>query len=115
MRLVLTHSGMHFAQNRQARYTPMPTTPPRLVISLLRAYPNGQDPSLRSGEKPHVLHFSIPGVFASLLPSTSSARLNPTAKPHRAIPHTRFLASIFLVDFILPACNTQGLLVCYQK
>ena len=27
MRLVLTHSGMHYAPKRQARYTPMPTQP----------------------------------------------------------------------------------------
>jgi len=60
MRLVLTHSGQHFAPKRQARYTPMPATQPRLVISLLRAYPNGQDPPLRSGEKPHLLRFGIP-------------------------------------------------------
>ena len=82
MRLVLTHSGPHSAPKRQARYTPMPTTPPRLVISLLRAYPNGQDPTLRSGEKPHLLRYSMPTFFASLHPSTSSARLNPRTPRH---------------------------------
>ena len=76
MRLVLTHSGMHFAPKRQARYTPMPATPPWLVVSLLRAYPNGQDPPLRSGEKPHLLHFGRPTF--SLTPSLN---LLSQAKP----------------------------------
>src|SRR2546425_9005830 len=82
MRLVLTHSGQHSAPKRQARYTPMPAAPPRLAVSLLRAYPNGQDPPLRSGEKPHVLRYSMPLFFASLHPSTSSAILHPWTPRH---------------------------------
>jgi hypothetical protein len=67
MRLVLTHSAKHYAPKRHARYTPMPATP-RRVVSLLRAYPNGQDPPLCSGEKPHGLRFGIPKLLPHSIP-----------------------------------------------
>src|SRR6266852_1312251 len=77
MRLVLTHSGMHFAPKRQARYTPMPATPPGL--SFLCFERTRTVKTLRFAPARSLiysvsvcLHF-----FASLHPSTPSAILNP--------------------------------------
>src|SRR5215467_13533193 len=81
MRLVLTHSGQHFAPKRHARYTPMPATQPRRVVSLLRAYPNESRPSAIAPARSLMDCVTVLLAFASLLPSTSSASLNPTTTP----------------------------------
>ncbi len=81
MRLVLTHSGMHSAPKRQARYTPMPATPPGL--SFLCFERTRTVKTLRFAPARSLIYFAsvCHSFIASLLPSTSSASLNPTATP----------------------------------
>src|SRR5215467_13888838 len=80
MRLVLTHSAQHFAPKRHARYTPMPATPPG--VSFLCFERTRMVKTLRYTPARSLIYcVSVLQRFASLHPSTSSARLNPTASP----------------------------------
>ncbi len=87
MRLVLTHSDRYFAPKRPRPIHSDASHPTRRVVSLLRAYPNGQDPPLRSGEKPHGLRYACPRFC--LTPSLNLLRQpEPYCPRHRArTPH----------------------------